>query len=219
MESQAPAGQSQSERLYARLLALYPARFRRQYGPLMLQLFRDQYRDARVAGQRRHLGALWWRVGAELAQTAGAEHWAEWKEAVMDRTGNRQDAGRLMGMLLASVLIAGGLLGKVLIFEFGGSTALALTVLIGAHLAAGLLIDRLVGARGAAFLIMAGLVAATLLPLLWVPDGRAWLRENPLVGGIFVVILAGWYGTSRPRWPMLVAAGILAAAQILVSFI
>jgi hypothetical protein len=124
-----------------------------------------------------------------------------------------------MGMLLASVLIAGSLIGKSLIFEFDGSMALGLAVLLGSHLLAGLIIDRVIEARGIAFGLMMLLIGATLLPLLWVPDGREWLRENPLVGGIFIIVMAGWYQTDRPRWPLYVVAAILAAAQILVSFI
>jgi hypothetical protein len=124
-----------------------------------------------------------------------------------------------MGMLLASVLIAGSLIGKSLIFEFGGSTALALAVLLGSHLVAGLIIDRAIEARGTAFGLMALLIGATLLPLLWVPDGREWLRENPLIGGVLIIVIAGWYQADRPRWPLYVMAGLLAGAQILVSFI
>jgi hypothetical protein len=117
------------------------------------------------------------------------------------------------------VFVAGGLIGKSVIFELGGSTTLALAVLFGTHLAAGLIIDRAMNARGTVFLLMVGLIAATLLPLLWVADGRAWLRENPVIGGVFVILLAGWTQTGRSRWPMYVVAAILAAAQILVSFI
>jgi hypothetical protein len=212
-------GISLSERLYAQLLRLYPPGYRRRYGPLMLQLFRDQYRDARRASARLGRWQLWWRVAAELGHTAAAEHLAECKEGLMPNEANRQSAARVIGLLVASVLIAGSLIAKSVIFEFGGSTALALGVLLAAHLAAGLLIDWLMGTRGLAFLLMTGLIAATLLPLLWVPDGRAWLRENPLIGGIFVVIFAGWYHTGRPRWPLYVVAAILAVSQILVSFI
>ncbi len=209
---------SLSERLYAQLLRLYPPGYRRRYGSLMLQLFRDQYRDARRAGGSEHW-RLWWRVGAELAYTAGAELAAEIKEAWMTKQTDTRQAGRVMGMLLASVLIAGSLIGKSLIFEFGGSTTLALAVLLGSHLVAGLIIDRAIGARGTAFGLMALLIGATLLPLLWVPDGREWLRENPLIGGVLIIVMAGWYQTDRPRWPLYVTAGILAAAQIAASFI
>jgi hypothetical protein len=209
---------SQSERLYARLLHLYPPAHRRRFGPLMLQLFRDQYRDAHRAGRHEHW-RLWWRVGSELAHTAGAEYAAELKEVFMKKQTDALKAGRMMSILLATVLIGGSLIGKSLIFEFGGSTSLALAVLLGSHLVAGLIIDRAIEARGTAFGLMVLLIAATLLPLLWVTDGREWLRENPVIGGVFVIVLAGYYQTGRARWPMVVVAVILAAAQILVSFI
>lgn len=212
-------GASWSERLYARLLLLYPPGYRRQYGPLMLQLFRDQYRDARRHSSRWASWVLWWRIAAELAETAGQEHLAAMEEALMDKQTGRLNvnAGRVMGILLAGVLIAGSLIGKVLIFEFSGNHWLALAVLLGPHLLAGLIIDRLMAARGSVFLLMALILGSTFVPLLWVADGAAWLRENPPLGGIFVVILAG-YQPGRARWPLYVAAGILAAAQIAVSF-
>jgi hypothetical protein len=209
---------SLSERLYAKLLRLYPPGYQRRYGPLMLQLFRDQYRDACSAGRREHW-RLWWRVSAELPYTAGSEYVAEIKEAVMGKQIHTLKGARVMAMLLASVLIAGSLIGKSVIFEFGGSTALALVVLLTSHLVAGLIIDRVIEARGTGFALMALLTGATLLPLLWVSDGREWLRENPVIGGVFIIVLAGYYQTGRARWPMVVVAGILAAAQILVSFI
>jgi hypothetical protein len=208
IDREARGAPSLSERVYARLLQVYPRGYRREYGPLMLQLFRDQYRDARRLGGAWGNWQLWWRIAAELATTAGREHVTELKEALMDKHTGK-----------ASVLIGGSLIAKSVIFEAGGSTVLALAVLLSAHLVAGLLIDRLIEARGVVFMLMALLVSATLLPLLWVADGREWLRENPLMGGIFVVIVAGWYQTGRPRWPMFVVAAILAAAQILVSFI
>ena len=63
-----------SEKIYGRLLALYPAEHRRKYGPLMAQLFRDQCRDA--YRQQRSLGLLklWCRVLPDIAATSVVEH-------------------------------------------------------------------------------------------------------------------------------------------------
>jgi hypothetical protein len=220
MDGEVRGAPSLSERLYARLLAVYPRGYRREYGSLMLQLFRDQYRDARRQGGRWAGWRLWWRIATELAETAGQEHLAAIEEAWMDKQTGRLNAnvGRPLGIIVASVLIAGSLIGKVLIFEFGGSTALALAVLLTGHLIGGLVIDRMLNARGTAFMLMALLTCATLLPMLWVGDPRAWLRENPLVGGVFIILLAGYYQPGRTLRPLYLVAGILAAAQIAVSF-
>lgn len=48
------------EKQYRRLLALYPASFRREYESLMIQLFRDQCREARQAGRVSWMEFWWW---------------------------------------------------------------------------------------------------------------------------------------------------------------
>jgi hypothetical protein len=48
-----------SERLYRALLILYPGEYRREYGDLMVQVFRDMSRD-KYRGQGRVGLALWW---------------------------------------------------------------------------------------------------------------------------------------------------------------
>ncbi len=63
-----------SVKIYERLLATYPAAFRREYGPAMKQLFRDQCRDAWSEARGRGLVALWLRVLPDLAKTSFVEH-------------------------------------------------------------------------------------------------------------------------------------------------
>ena len=63
-----------SVRIYGRLLATYPAAFRREYGPAMRQLFRDQCRDAWSQAQARGLALLWLRVLPDWAKTSLAQH-------------------------------------------------------------------------------------------------------------------------------------------------
>jgi hypothetical protein len=77
---------SASLRLYTLLLLIYPRSFRREYGELMVQLFRDLMRDG--IRQRGCLGVIkvWWRVVAELPATAGQQHLLAW--------GNRRKKGR-----------------------------------------------------------------------------------------------------------------------------
>lgn len=63
-----------SVKIYERLLATYPATFRREYGPAMKQLFRDQCRDAWSEAQGCGLAGLWLRVLPDLAKTSFVEH-------------------------------------------------------------------------------------------------------------------------------------------------
>jgi capsular polysaccharide biosynthesis protein len=61
-------------RIYGRLLAVYPARHRRQYGPQMVQLFRDQCWDALEREGWVGLVGLWCRVLWDTARTSVVEH-------------------------------------------------------------------------------------------------------------------------------------------------
>jgi hypothetical protein len=54
-------------RIYEALLWLYPRLHRREYGPLMVQLFRDQCREAGQRGDRRALLKLWLATLTDLA--------------------------------------------------------------------------------------------------------------------------------------------------------
>lgn len=61
------------DRVYRRLLGLYPAGFRREYGPQMAQVFRDACRAACARGGLRGVLWLWPRVVVDLVVNAGAE--------------------------------------------------------------------------------------------------------------------------------------------------
>lgn len=60
--------------LYRRLLALYPATFRAEYGDEMARLFADQLRDARQAGGAAPVARLWAGTVADLVATALGQH-------------------------------------------------------------------------------------------------------------------------------------------------
>ena len=62
-----------AERLYALLLLLYPRAHRRVYGPLMLQTFRDSYRDA-LATRGRAGPKFWLSVAGDEAKSLAREH-------------------------------------------------------------------------------------------------------------------------------------------------
>ena len=78
-----------SERVYRRLLALYPKRFRREYGESMAQLFRDQhnaaFRNTNAAGRL----TFWLRVLADLGLTVGSEHVTEFKNIMSETLAKR----------------------------------------------------------------------------------------------------------------------------------
>jgi hypothetical protein len=211
---------SASARLYAWLLALYPAGYRREYGALMAQLFRDLLRDTRQQGGWA-VTRLWLRVAAELGITAGREHVAEIERFIMEanaRTGRSFDPAAVTGLLFAAVVIAGGLIAKIVILEMGGTMALATGLAVTLNVSAAFIMERAIRGRGLVLLSVSLLIAASLLPLLWVTDADAWLRENP-INAFIVILAAAWSTQGRPRWPILAVAGILGAAQIAISFI
>src|ERR1041385_31650 len=61
-------------RIYRILLAAYPAEFRKEYGPSMLQVFRDSHRDA--LRQRKKFGTFnyWLAILSDLGITASRQH-------------------------------------------------------------------------------------------------------------------------------------------------
>jgi hypothetical protein len=65
---------SASCRFYRRLLQLYPHDHRAEYGPSMLQLFKDQYRSARESGKPGSLALFWIRTLKDLAVSVWREH-------------------------------------------------------------------------------------------------------------------------------------------------
>ncbi len=64
---------SWSERIYGFLLRLYPAAFRRQAGPDLLEFFRDQIHAVR--GRRFGVARLWLRALPDLFTSAFLERW------------------------------------------------------------------------------------------------------------------------------------------------
>jgi hypothetical protein len=63
-----------SGQVYRRLLLAYPKSHREEYGASILQLFRDQCRDAWAARRARGLVAFWLRALADLLKTSLLEH-------------------------------------------------------------------------------------------------------------------------------------------------
>jgi hypothetical protein len=198
-----------SERVYAALLILYPVEYRREYGRLMLQLFRDvtreRYRAQGVAGV-----ALWWcRTLCDLALTA-LEQRRKVRFIVSKAT-----FVQLTGILL----ILGGVLGALAAFSqfqpddhytYHGIYQIFILLLGPAYLLIGLGCigltlgyDKTFGKVGqwmmvlTAFgsLVMAvGLVASRIQESLW----AVWM-----VGGILHTVGLTGFGLLHLRKPML----------------
>jgi hypothetical protein len=61
-------------RVYQLLLIAYPSEFRREYGPQMLQVFRDCYREEARRNSQLAIAGYWVRTLLDLALTAAREH-------------------------------------------------------------------------------------------------------------------------------------------------
>jgi polysaccharide biosynthesis transport protein len=69
-----------SERMYRLLLGVYPRAFRREYGPAMAQLFRDQCGEACQKEGRWGLMKVWWRGLVDLGRSATLEQMSNLNE-------------------------------------------------------------------------------------------------------------------------------------------
>jgi hypothetical protein len=78
----APAPLAASLRIYRALLRLYPIEFRRQYGPLMQQLFRDTLHDAHRERGRAGVAQTWLRTLTDLLVTIPVEHLAAFRQLI-----------------------------------------------------------------------------------------------------------------------------------------
>lgn len=74
MTKQTPAIVVLSDHLYRLLLWLYPAEHRREYGPLMAQVFRDQCRTAYLRDGAWGVLWVWFPLMVDLAVTLIEEH-------------------------------------------------------------------------------------------------------------------------------------------------
>lgn len=210
-----------SERFYRRLVSLYPARYRREYGPPMVQLFRDLCRDAYRHSRGRGVLGVWLRVAPDLGASLGAEYLSEWRRWKMNKPVSERmvDPAAALGLLLAGVLLAAGVLVKALILRAGGSVLAAALISLGLFLLGAVIMEFFARTQGTILLASALYAGSLLLPTLWVPDTGEWLRENPAGVGVVIFIAGIWTKRSSARWPVFAVALILAAAHILISFL
>lgn len=156
-----------SLKIYGWLLAAYPAEFRREYGPLMAQVFRDRCREE-AQGVRR-IGALrlWMETLLDLVQTAPKEQ--------------LQRFGKGIAIMKAAVKILLALAAYVVLFMLGGMFLSAMR----AHLpyAIGTLLDSLIVVG-----ILFNLIVVLLVTTAWLAPARAVLTAG-LVSAILLVTL------------------------------
>lgn len=87
-----------AERLYRVLLFVYPAKHRREYGPLLVQLFRDLCRDSYRQKGPAGLIRLWIYVLGDTIVTAAVEHFFTLQETL--QKGVQVMTKRQHGMIL-----------------------------------------------------------------------------------------------------------------------
>lgn len=91
------------EQFYALLLHLYPEAHHREYGPLMLQAFRDHYRETR--GVHGRIGMRFWlEVLADEMQSMLREHLSSLQGGIAMQWMRKQQ-GVLFGLLLGVLAI------------------------------------------------------------------------------------------------------------------
>jgi len=217
-----PAVVRGSEALYRRLLGLYPSNHRREFGFWMEQVFRDLCRQAYRREGGRGLAKVWLRTFPDLAQSVILEHEDEIRRWWMDADRNSQtgaNARWALGLIISAVILAAGIFTSVFLRESGAPTILALGVVVVFNLAGALVFDLFSLRDGAVLGAMGLMMLLSALPLLWVPDQAAWMRENPLTYGVIILISASIRYRYRLTWPMYAVALILGAAHILASLI
>lgn len=133
-----------------------------------------------------------------------------------DTLGNptvRQSWGILIGLGL--VLI--GIISNMVIRQTGGAALLAFLLVVFFNIAGAVVLDaskRSMGRVTGAMLLLVGLMA---LPLLWVPDGPEYLRQNPLTFGAMLLIAGYLPNLSKRPWVLYLLAFLLGLMHIVIS--
>ena len=114
---------SLSCRIYRILLAAYPADFRREYGPSMLQVFRDSARDAATREGKFATAKFWFAILGDLVVSASKQHIENVREVNDPMNNMRRDLIAVVGcaviILTAFILLSYGRaheVGSLLVF-------------------------------------------------------------------------------------------------------
>lgn len=170
-----------SLKVYGWLLSAYPAEFRREYGPLMAQVFRDRCREKGRVGGHAGLLRLWMETLLDLIQTAPKEQ--------------LQKFGKGIAVMKAAIKILLALVAYVVLFMLGGKFLVAMRE----HLpyAVGTMLDSLIAVG-----ILFNLIVVLLVTTSWLAPARAVLTAG-LASAIllmtFTSILAVRVPDARPN--------------------
>lgn len=93
-----------SEKIYRKFLRLYPQSHRHEFEEQMMQLFRDQCRDAWQAGQGAGLVKLWLRTLPDIGKTSVMEQIAAIERNLFMKFFNQKNAPTIL--LIASLVMA-----------------------------------------------------------------------------------------------------------------
>lgn len=185
---------SLSHRLYALLLAAYPAEFRREYGQQMLQLFRDCYqREVRRNGFSGII-RVWAHTLSDLARTAPRERLEDSNGGLKGMMKALRTLALAVIVYIAAVMIFGKLLvaGRaVLPFAVGAMLDSLLSIGIAFNFMALLLVTtKLVRPVKAVTLACVGVVLLLGAFLALIPAGA---RPGPVVMTTMVMSLVFWF--------------------------
>ena len=109
-----------SQRFYALMLKAYPAQFRREYGPHMVQVFRDCNRAAESHKSPLGLVQFWLNILIDLVKTAPKEHVENLRKEKSVINNLRRDALALFGCI--TIIVVAFLLLRYMLAHQGSPT-------------------------------------------------------------------------------------------------
>lgn len=188
------------ERIFQLMLLAYPRDFRREYGWLMAQVFRDCHRAAQKGNKTLATARLWLRAVIDLIKAAPQEHWHNLRkdDSIMNRT--LRDVIGLVGSLViaaaAFVLLGYARKHDVQAILTVGHTLDALaTVGIVGNIVTFLLVKaaKLNAVRAALWCF--GVVAGLLFALVIVVGGRVDPQFSLVkIGVAYLISFVFWFG-------------------------
>lgn len=121
------------------------------------------------------------------------------------------------GVLIALALVLIGIIANIVVRQTGGSALVAFLLVVFFNLAGAVVLDLSTRSLGRVTGAMALLVGLMALPLLWVPDGEEYLRQNPLTFGAMLLIAGYLPNLSRRIWVLYLLAFVLGLMHIVIS--
>lgn len=211
---------TRSERVFRALLRLYPAAYRQDYGEPMLQLFRDQWRDASESGHSFSLLQLWIQTVGDMVTSAAAENAAAfgsskmWK-AILDLRSPNSNSRMVMWVILAFALTAAGVFLRKGLLEVGQPLWVAVLAVVTTMVLASVLIGYVMEARIGFYAAAALFIGVQLVPLFLVNDPTRWFNANPPMG--WMIVFLGLVNQKASTRLLLLAGVLLGAAGVLGS--